>query len=596
MATAAQEIAEALGADTLAQLDASTAGFTERQLWWASGYLAGRASAARTPLAEPAPQTTPAAAGVATEAALTVLYASETGNSRRVAEDLAAQARDRGATVNVHDLARYKPRQLKREQRIAIVTATHGLGDPPDGTEAFFEYWLGDGAPRLEGLEYSVLALGDSSYEDFCQIGRDIDLRLEALGAQRVGQRIDCDVDFEADASTWTEAVVATLEAASGPVSAPAAAAVPRIHAVPTVYNRAHPYLSEILTNQRITGRGSTKDVRHFELSLEGSGLSYLPGDSLGVVPTNPPPLVEALLEETGYDRDAPVRIGDEETRLADALTDKLEITVASRAFADAYAAVSDFEAPEKGPDARAWLNRRQVIDLVAGTHAPADPQAFVDCLRRLTPRLYSIASSPDANPDEVHLTVRMIDYEAFGRRHWGAASNFLAAQAKVPVFVEPNERFRLPDDGATPIVMIGPGTGVAPFRAFVEHRATHGATGNNWLLFGDRNQHTDFLYQLEWLRYRKQGLLDRLDVAFSRDQAGKVYVQDRLSAHGAELYRWLETGAHVYVCGDAEGMAPAVHEALRTVVGTQRGVDADDAEHYLRELKQAGRYQRDVY
>ena len=592
MATAAQEIAEALGAETLAQLDASTAGFTERQLWWASGYLAGRATAAQTLPGEPAVTAIPAAPEAAADAALTVLYASETGNSRRVADALAEQARGRGATVGVHDLARYKPRQLRREQRIAIVTATHGLGDPPDGTEAFFEYWLGDGAPRLEGLQYSVLALGDSSYEDFCKIGRDIDDRLEALGAQRVGQRVDCDVDFETEAAAWTKAVVATIEAAA----APAVTAVPHIHAVPTAYTRAHPYLSEVLTSQRITGRGSSKDVRHFELSLEDSGLTYEPGDSLGVVPANPPQLVSQFLEETGYDGDALVQVGDEQASLADALTGKLEITVASRAFADAYAAVSDFEAPAKGPEARAWLGGRQVIDLVAGSRAPTDPQVFVDCLRRLTPRLYSIASSPDANPDEVHLTVRMIDYEAHGRRHWGTASNYLADQATVPVFVEPNERFRLPDRGDTPIVMIGPGTGVAPFRAFVEHRAYHGATGKNWLLFGDRNQHTDFLYQLEWLRYRKQGLLDRLDVAFSRDQSEKIYVQDRLLEHGAELYDWLESGAHVYVCGDAEGMAPAVHDTLRNIVSARRNAGADDAEDYLRELKRAGRYQRDVY
>ncbi len=590
MATAAQDVAALLSAEKMAQLEAQAADLSPGQLLWASGYLAGVAAAAspevsaETP-AIPLPQDDAAAS-------LTVLFASETGNARRVAEQLADSARARGAAVKVEDIARYKPRQLKRESRVALVAATHGLGDPPDGTESFFEYWLGDSAPKLDNLEFSVLALGDSSYEDFCQVGRDIDARLEALGATRIGDRVDCDLDFETDAGTWSEALVAWLE----PAPQAARAAVPLIRAVPSGYSRSAPFPAEVLTNQKITARESGKDVRHFELSLEDSGLSYLPGDSLGVIPENPSQLVKELLQQTGYAADTVVKVGGEETPLADALGRKLEITVASGAFVKAFAAVSDFELPVNGADLRAWLSRRQVIDIVAGRHLPADPQAFVDCLRGLTPRLYSIASSPDANPDEVHLTVRRVDYEAHGRRHWGAASNYLAARGTVPVFVEENDRFRLPADPDAAIVMIGPGTGVAPFRAFIEHRAWHGAPGRNWLVFGDRNQHADFLYQQEWLRYREQGVLDRLDVAFSRDQAEKIYVQDRLVEQGRELYDWLESGAHVYVCGDAEGMAPAVHAALAEVIQTHRAVNADEAGQYLRELKDAGRYQRDVY
>lgn len=595
MATVAEKIVTAISPEQLAQLDAQANAMTAQQLWWASGYLAGRAAALPQLQAQPAGEPAPLlpAAQQDPSARLTVLYASETGNSRRVAQQLADSARAHGAVVCIEDLARYKPRQLRHEKCVAIVVATHGLGDPPDGTEPFFDHWFDEKAPQLTSLQFSVLALGDSSYDDFCKVGRDLDSRLSQLGATRRTPRVDCDVDFESAAATWQQQVVSDLQP---PKIAPAPTVVTPLRPVESTYDRSRPFPAEVLSQQKITARQSSKDVRHFELSLEGSGLTYMPGDSLGVIPKNPPPLVDAFLETTGYDGAASIHLDGRRVPLQQALEEHLEITVASWAFTDAFARVSNFEAPVRDAAGRSWLEQRQIIDIVTGQQAPQDPQQFVACLRRLTPRLYSIASSSDANPGEVHLTVRMVEYQAFGRHHWGAASTFLAAHDRVPVFIEPNERFRLPDDPDTPIVMIGPGTGVAPFRAFIEHRATHGATGKNWLFFGDRNQHNDFLYQIEWLRYRKQGLLNRLDVAFSRDQQSKVYVQDRVLEQGAELYDWLESGAHLYICGDAKNMAPAVHRALREVVTRNSACSVDDAEHYLRNLKTAGRYHRDVY
>ncbi|HET8699623.1 MAG TPA: hypothetical protein VFO94_19210, partial [Gammaproteobacteria bacterium] len=351
--------------------------------------------------------------------------------------------------------------------------------------------------------------------------------------------------------------------------------------------------------SQRITGRGSSKDVRHVELSLEGSGLHYEPGDSIGVWPSHSPEQVAALLEAAGLNGNAKVHVGDAACTLEEALRSKLEITQLSRGVVEAYAALTGSDALRRllaAPhELRAYLATRQVVDLVADHPAPLEPQTFVGTLRRLTPRLYSAASSLAAHPDEVHLTVSVVAYERAGRAREGAASPFLARASVAPIYVERNEHFRLPRDGSVPIVMIGAGTGVAPFRAFVQHRRERGATGPSWLFYGDRTLRDDFLYQVEWLKHREAGAL-RLDAAFSRDQGEKVYVQHRIAERAAELYDWLERGAHVYVCGDAEGMAPAVHAALRDAVQRAGGRSPEAAEEYLQALKAAKRYQRDVY
>lgn len=584
-----------LPADRLAQLSEAVALLNPNELLWASGYLAGLAATATGDVQSAAPQ---AAQGVE----WTVLYATETGNSRRVAEELAATARAQGMHAKAIDTREYKTARFKNERHVLIVAATHGLGEPPDGSEDFFEFLLGPRAPRLEQLQFSVLALGDSSYDDYCQVGRELDARLEALGGTRVAPRVDCDVDFEDAASSWSDSVLAyakTLDVAPTPRIATHLRPVPAHAAV----SRAAPFAAAVLNNQPITGRASSKMVRHLELSLEGAGLAYTPGDALGVVAHNPPQLVEEVLDALGASADDTVTLGEQTLTLTDALRERLEITGLGRSFVEHYASTSGRDdlathlQTLSGENARAFFYQHQVIDILREYPADITAQDLVSGLRKLTPRLYSIASSPDANADEVHLTVAQVNYQAFGREHWGSASTFLGgAHEQIPVYVESNAHFRLPEDPDTPVIMIGPGTGIAPFRAFLEHRAEHGARGDNWLFFGDRTFRQDFLYQLEMQRHLKSGLLTRLELAFSRDQPDKIYVQHRLREQAHAVYDWLERGAHVYVCGDAQRMAPDVHLALVDAIVAGSGRSTEDAEAYLREMKRAKRYQRDVY
>ncbi|MCH8307470.1 MAG: assimilatory sulfite reductase (NADPH) flavoprotein subunit [Proteobacteria bacterium] len=572
-------------------------GLTPAQLQWVSGYAAGLA--ARN-------ETLPSAiAETATDPSntMTILYGSQTGNGRAIAEELKQSAVSRGFAVRLFSLADYRPANIKRETLISLVVSTHGEGDPPDDAELFHEFLLSGKAPPLKQLKYSVLALGDSSYVNFCQTGRDLDARLSELGAARFVPTIECDLDYDETVAAWADDVLEAL-----PKVLESVPSVPRLHAVkrPAVYNRHRPFEAVVLTNQKITGANSTKDVRHIELSLEDSGLIYEPGDSLAVIADNPPQLVEELLETLDFSGSEEVEVQGAAFTIRDALRAKLEITVPNLGFLKAYAELADSQdlrdllQPERQAELSVFLEARQIIDIVREYAAPVSAAEFAASLRKLMPRSYSIASSPLANPDEVHLTVASVNYQAFGTEHWGAASTMLADRIaegdKVSVFVEPNPRFRLPADGQTPVIMIGPGTGVAPFRAFVEQRAELGATGKNWLFFGDRTFHSDFLYQLEWQRFLKRGVLHRMDVAFSRDQADKVYVQHRIEEQGAEVYRWLQQGAVIYVCGDAKHMAGDVHNALVNALVAHGGHDIESARIYLKDLRRAGRYQRDVY
>lgn len=581
----------------LAELNQLAARLDQQQLWWASGYLAGvaasggQAGAASQPVAAPQTATT-----------WTVFYATETGNSRAIANELVSEATAARVEARAVDLAEFRPALLKKETHAVFVVATHGLGEAPDGTETFFEYLHGPRAPRLESLTYSVLALGDSSYEDYCETGRQLDARLAALGATRLEPLVECDVDFEAPSETWKAGVLAHIQAdrADGPVPAQGP------HLVPigrTSHSRKQPFAAAVLENDRITGRHSSKDVRHVVLSLEDSGLTYEPGDALGVWPTNPPALVDEVLGLLKLSGDSRVRLDDETLTLRDALAHRLELTLLGRGFLETYARRFDVAALTAllEPDQRAALNtylaRRQVVDVLHDHPRDLDAQDLAEVLKRLTPRLYSIASGPDANPDEVHVTIAVVRYDAFDRAHLGSASNYLAEPGEtVPVYIAPNTRFRLPSDPDTPVIMIGAGTGVAPYRAFLEAREAAGASGDNWLFFGDRNFESDFLYQVEWARFRRDGLLTRHSVAFSRDQAEKVYVQDRLREAADDVFGWMQRGAHVYVCGDAEHMAGDVHDALLDVI--EQGIDGDRgaAEDYLGTLKDTHRYQRDVY
>lgn len=593
--TAASIIAPPLDSSQTEKVQDALDGLTSDQLQWVSGYVAGLAAAQGT--SEPA-VIQPASDPTKT---LTILYGSQTDNGRGVAEELAQEASARGLATNLVSLADYKPANIKRESFVSLVISTHGEGDPPDDAELFHEFLMSDKAPKLDDLKFTVLALGDSSYVNYCQTGRELDSRLKELGAEQILPIVECDLDYEDPASRWSQDVIKSL-----PDELASAAEVSRLHAVKPVapYDKHRPFGAEVLTNQRITGAQSSKDVRHVELSLEGSGLSYEPGDSLAVIADNPPQLIEELLAALGFSGDEEVTIKDSTIPIRDALRTELEITAPSLAFLKSYADLAGseelLELLESERQLSEYLDTRQIIDIVREFPATLSPADFAGVLRKLMPRSYSIASSPLANADEVHLTVAAVKYQAFGTEHWGAASTMLSDRItegdKVSVFVDTNSRFRLPADGQTPIIMIGPGTGVAPFRAFVEQRAELGASGKNWLFFGDRTFHSDFLYQLEWQRFLKRGILQRLDVAFSRDQADKIYVQDRIREHAADVWAWLQQGAVLYVCGDAKQMAGDVHDALIDVLVTQADYDAESAEDYLKDLRRAGRYQRDVY
>jgi sulfite reductase (NADPH) flavoprotein alpha-component len=568
---------------------------------WVSGYLAASAQLAAQGSVVPAQ--------AAAAASLTILFGSQTGNARHVAEALAKQAQGKGITAKVVDMAEYKTSQLKNEQYLVIVTSTYGEGEPPENAIGLHNFLFSKKAPKLTGLKYAVLGLGDTSYEFFCKTAQDFDSRLTELGAVSVQARADLDVDYQAQADSWSTEVITKLEPELKASAAPSAQVIAWPGSDTTAgsvsqYNKQNPFAAELYTNQKITGRDSTKDVRHIEISLAGSGLSYQPGDALGVYFTNDEALVRELLLLTAIARDTPVTLGAETLTIEQALTEQLELTQSYPAFAEKYAAatgntaLADLAADKTA--LRAYLNERQIIDIVRDHPGLLSAQQLADALRKQQPRLYSIASSQAEVEDEVHLTVAVVRYDAYGQRHLGGASGFLAERLaegeKVKVFVEHNNNFRLPQSDDTPVIMIGPGTGIAPFRAFLQERDARGASGKNWLFFGNPHFTQDFLYQLELQSYLKRGVLSKLDVAFSRDQAAKVYVQDKLRKHGAEVWRWLQDGAHLYICGDANRMAKDVQQALIDIVQQYGGKTADEAQHYLDELRVAKRYQKDVY
>ena len=570
---------------------------------WVSGYLAASAQLAGQGLAGAAP------AQAAAAASLTILFGSQTGNARHVAEALAKQAQGKGISAKVVDMAEYKTSQLKNEQYLVIVTSTYGEGEPPENAIGLHNFLFSKKAPKLSGLKYAVLGLGDTSYEFFCKTAQDFDSRLAELGATSVQARADLDVDYQAQADSWSNEVIAKLEPELKATAAPSAEVLAWPGSDATAgaasqYSKQNPFAAELYTNQKITGRDSGKDVRHIEISLAGSGLSYQPGDALGVYFTNDEALVRELLLLTAIARDTPVTIGGETLTIEQALTEQLELTQSYPAFVEKYAAATgNTTLSELAADKaalRAYLNDRQIIDIVREHPGLLSAQQLADALRKQQPRLYSIASSQAEVEDEVHLTVAVVRYDAYGQPHLGGASGFLAERLaegdKVKVFVEHNNNFRLPQSDDTPVIMIGPGTGIAPFRAFLQERDARGASGKNWLFFGNPHFTQDFLYQLELQNYLKRGVLSKLDVAFSRDQAAKVYVQDKLRKHGAEVWQWLNDGAHLYICGDANRMAKDVQLALIEIVQQYGGKTAGEAQHYLDELRVAKRYQKDVY
>ncbi len=595
---------------------------TDTQRNWLSGYLAAQ-SCATAAAPGPAAAIAPGPAAQAIEGAgapvaaapreVTVLFGSQSGNSHGLAKKLVKKLEEQGLKTTLSAMSDFKPNTLKKVQDLLLVVSTHGEGEPPDNAISFYEFLHSKRAPKLDDLRFSVLALGDTSYEFFCQTGKDFDKRLEELGGKRLIPRVDCDVDFEGPAAKWIDEVVKSLSVASATASSPSAAAAPgataATGAAESAYSRSNPFHAEVLENLNLNGRGSDKETRHLELSLEGSNLQYEPGDSLGVYPENDPRLVDELIAAMGWNADEPVAVpkSGEEIPLREALLRHYEITVLTKPLLEQIAKLAggsklqELVAAGDRQELKAYMQGRDLLDLVQDYSLKGVPaRELVPLLRKLPARLYSISSSPKATPDEVHITVRSVRYEAHGRDRYGVCSVHLAERVQpgdtLPVFIQRNPNFRLPENPDTPIIMVGPGTGVAPFRAFLAEREEIGAEGKAWLFFGDQHFSTDFLYQLELQRWLKDGVLTRLDVAFSRDTEEKVYVQHRMLEKSRELYQWLEEGAVVYVCGDKKKMANDVHAALTTIIAREGGLSPEAAAEYLNRMQQQKRYQRDVY
>ena len=574
------------------------ASLSPEQLAWVGGYLTGL-----VPKGSAMSFGVSATSDAGGSADITILVGSQTGNCEALAEQAHQLAASRGLQTVIKKMGDYKLPQLKVEKNLLVIVSTYGEGEPPDNSRELYEYLFSKRAPTLKQAHFAVLGLGDSSYEFFCKIGVDFDHRLEELGATRLYQRVDCDVDFESTAEAWIDTVLNELATRVETKLQAAGLSLPSFPAATSsAYSRKHPFPAVLLENIVLNGRGSDKETHHLELSLEGSGLTYEPGDALGIYPTNAPEVVDDLLQALHFNGEEQVTVDGKAVPVHDALFRHYEVTTITRPVMQKFALLAKNKNLEQllaGKELNDYLYGREIIDLIADY--PADnlsPQAFVDCLRKLPPRLYSIASSLKQHPDEVHLTVAAVRYQSYGRARKGVGSTFLADRigedTTIPVYIDRNTNFKLPSDPSTSIIMIGPGTGIAPFRAFVEEREAVGASGKNWLFFGDQHFETDFLYQTEWLRYLKSGVLTRMNVAFSRDQAQKVYVQHLMTEHGKELYAWLQDGAYLYVCGEEKRMAHDVHEALLKIVASIN--NTDNAKDYVATLQKEKRYQRDVY
>lgn len=589
---------------------------TPVQRIWLSGYLSatanlGSAGDAAIPGASSVQAAASDQAAVSVSREVTILFGSQTGNSEKLAKQLKGKLEQQQFQVTLSSMRDFKPNGLKKVQNLLIIVSTQGEGEPPDNAKSFYEFLHSKRAPRLEGMLYSVLALGDTSYELFCQTGKDFDKRLEELGATRLVPRVDCDLAFEEPAGEWMNQVLASLNEKLNASSAPQNMAVTETveESAQTVYSRTNPFYAEVIENINLNGRGSDLETRHLVLSLEGSNFQYEPGDCIGIYPENDPEIVDAIISRMNWNPDEPVVVNKEGLKqpLREALLRHFEITVLSRKMFEKFAEFTsdprlhELLAPDHAAELKEYLKGRDLLDLLTDFspwNAPA--QEIISQLRKLPPRLYSIASSYKANPDEVTLVIRAVRYEAHGRQRKGVCSVYCAERLqpgdKVPIYVQHNSHFKLPPNPEMPIIMVGPGTGVAPFRSFIEERDETGAAGKSWLFYGDRRFRTDFLYQTDWQRWLKSGALTRMDVAFSRDTAQKVYVQHRMLERSREIYEWLEEGAYFYVCGDKNHMAKDVHETLLQIIEKEGGKTRSEAEAYLDDMKAAGRYQRDVY
>ena len=579
---------------------------TPLQLAWLSGYAWSQASGVEQPVAGQHLAANLTALSVE-PFSITVLSGSQTGNAKLVADKVAAELTEAGIAVKRVALKDYKAKTIADEKYLLLVTSTQGEGEPPEEGVVLHKLLNGKKAPKLTELQFAVLGLGDSSYPNFCQAGKDFDQRFAELGATRLFERVDADLDYSATAEQWSRDIVAIVKekaAQASPVVQSIATATTAPVAKESQYNKANPFPATLITNQKITGRQSDKDVRHLEFDLAGSDLHYQAGDALGVWFDNDPTLVDEILSLAQIDPTTEVTIEGKTQTISTALLSHLELTQNTPAFVKGYAALAHNEQlNDLVADNQALqelVQRTPIVDVLHKFPAKLTAEQLVSLLRPLTPRLYSISSSPAEVGEEVHLTVGVVRFEHEGRARSGAASSFLADRVEedgaVRVFVEHNDNFRLPNDMTKPIIMVGSGTGVAPFRAFMQQRVADEANGKNWLIFGNPHFASDFLYQTEWQQFAKDGFLHKYDFAWSRDQEKKIYVQDKIRENSTALWQWLQEGAYFYVCGDASKMAKDVEQALLKVIAKEGNLSPDEAEDYLNELREEKRYQRDVY
>ncbi len=597
-----------LSAEQIKLLTELSGSLTPLQINWVSGYFAGLSAQGSKILNEVESANTTSAqsnsALIEKGKSLTILYGSRTGNGEGIAKQAQKNAAALGFEAKLKSMETYKNNDLKSEENLLIIVSTHGEGEPPFQAKTFYDFLFSKRAPKLDGVNFSVLALGDSSYLKFCQTGIEIDNRMEELGAKRFSPRVDCDVNFRDSALKWVNDSLSELNNKT----LKSTNRQPELKIAETesegIYGKHNPFQAKVLEKTFLHGRGSNRQTLHVELSLENSGLTYEPGDSLGIFATNPPELVESLIRTVNLSPTDKVIAETGEVALSDALFRNYELTHITPDVLNRFAKLTDNNRIKEilqSPDAvKDFIYGKDLVDLF--THFPEklSPDQFVSVLRPVQPRLYSISSSPEAYPDEVHLTVGVVKYKNGDRNKTGLCSVFLSDRTEenetAPVFVEKNHNFRLPQNHETPIIMVGAGTGVAPYRAFLQHREQAEKRGKSWLIFGNRYSESEFLYQLEWQRHLKEKSLTRMDVAFSRDYSEKVYVQNHIEQQGKQLYDWLENGAHFYVCGDMKKMAHDVHNTLVNVVSKHGNLKPEAAEEYVLNLQQQHRYQTDVY
>ncbi len=600
-------------AEQTAGLNKLFATLTSEQTLWLSGYFAGRASlsgAGGTSLmlgSAPSSPAISATSASSVSAAVTVLYGTESGNSEQLAAKAQKELKKLGFKATIQDMANTSPQEMAKVENLLVIVSTWGAGDPPDRIGDFYKAMMDATAPQFSKTRFSVCGLGDTSYEHFCKMGVDFDQRLEALGGKRLTPRVDCDKDFEAPFAGWLAGVIKALQV-STESAVPAGGSVREVApgSAVKVWDKTHPFQASLNERVLLNGTGSVKETLHLEFSLAGSGIQYLPGDALGVKPSNCPQVVDDFISSAGFDGDeSVVRTDGSGGKLRTVLIEELNSTTLSKRFIESYATLAKSEKLDallkSSLDVKEYIAGREISDLLADypSHEMV-PQQLVEVMRTLPSRLYSIVSSLRAHPEEVHLTVGVIRYETHGKSRKGVASTYLADRIaigeKAPVYIHENKNFRLPENPSTPILMVGTGTGIAPFRAFIEERTATNAPGKNWLFFGDQHYTYDFLYQLEWQEFLKDGVLTRLDVAFSRDAPQKCYVQHKIRENAKEFWRWLESGAHLYVCGNASHMAKDVHQTLLDILGTEGKMDEESAKKYVSQMVKDKRYQKDVY